>query len=172
MDEHSTVFHLFNLGNKCFRIQRTTQNECHHSWNEHGPWESVYSPTECMYHPNFNMVSSVPTNSNYLYNWSEVHVIKLYHFILYYRTTNHFWPSGKTRTQRAWSSFTTRLLCGTMTHNPTCSTSTDESLRPPSRISKSFTTTTVSWLILTYLDRVHLVWWCFYDLETHSLYTI
>lgn len=63
---------------------------------------------------------------------------------LHYRTMSHCWPGGRTRAQRAWLNFTTRRLCGMMTHNPTCSTSTAESLRPLSRISKSFTTTTVS----------------------------
>lgn len=59
---YSTVY-LFNLGNQCLRIQRTSQNECHHSWNEHGPRESVYSPTKCTYNLICSITTSVLTNS-------------------------------------------------------------------------------------------------------------
>lgn len=64
--------------------------------------------------------------------------------LLHYRTTSHCWPDGKIRAQKVWLNCTTRRLCGTMIHNPTCSISTAGSLRPPSRTSKSFTTMTVS----------------------------
>lgn len=64
------------------------------------------------------------------------------------RTMNHCWPGGRTRTQRVWLNFTTRRLCGTMTHSPTCSTSMAESLRLLSRIFKLFTTMTVSFIFI------------------------
>lgn len=43
----SAVCHLSNVGNKCLRFQRTSQNERHHSRDEHGPRESVNPPTQC-----------------------------------------------------------------------------------------------------------------------------
>lgn len=45
---YGITYIFFNPGNQCFRIQRPSQNERHHSWNEHGPRESFYSPTKCM----------------------------------------------------------------------------------------------------------------------------
>lgn len=93
--------------------------------------------------PKFSIATPVLTDLTSSYTWSAVHDV-LVRILLHCRTTSHCWPGGRTRTQRAWLNCTTRRLFGTTTHNPMCSTSTAESLRRPSRISKLFMTMTVS----------------------------
>lgn len=133
---YDLTYNFFNPGNQCLRIQRPSQNERHHSWNEHGPWESFYSPTKCMR----CLISVLTEVTSALCPWCQ----HLNGVLLHHRTMSHCWPGGKIRAQKVSLNCTTRRLCGTMTHNPTCSISTAGSLRPPSRTSKSFTTMTVS----------------------------
>lgn len=112
--------------------------------------------------PKLPSVSTGSTPSWWLYHWPGVWQSLCPRSALRYdRTMSHCWPGGRTRTRRAWSNCTTRRPCGTTTHSPTCSTSTAESLRPQSRTSKLFTTTTVSsaprYLVIQLVSRRH-VW--------------
>lgn len=93
------------------------------------------------------LVTISPSSNNYIINLIDVWS---YSTFLLYRTMSLCWPGGRTRTQRVWLSFTTRHLCGMMIHNHMCSTSTAESRRPLSRISKSYMTMTVSAIHLIY----------------------